>query len=147
MKISGGASLGYWEMGRPRSATTPTITMTMEITMATMGRLMKKRAMSLPLLLPGGGGWRTGRRLLLKRLRGDGHTGPDFLDAFHNHALARLQAFIHHPPGSGASPHRAPPEVHLVVRTHYGHLVSPLQLGDRPLGNQQRPLLRLDQGP
>jgi hypothetical protein len=36
---------GYWAIGRPRIETIPTITMTIEITMATMGRLMKKLTM------------------------------------------------------------------------------------------------------
>ena len=39
--ISGGTMLGYCATGRLRKETTPTITMTMEITMATIGRLMK----------------------------------------------------------------------------------------------------------
>ena len=33
--------LGNWETGRPISVTAPTITVTMAITMATMGRLIK----------------------------------------------------------------------------------------------------------
>ena len=37
--------LGNWAMGSPSIATTPTMTMRMEITMATMGRLIKNLAM------------------------------------------------------------------------------------------------------
>ena len=40
--ISGGVISGYWATGRLESATPPTITVRMEITMATMGRRMKK---------------------------------------------------------------------------------------------------------
>src|SRR5213595_1468905 len=40
--IRGGVMSGYWEIGRRESETPPTITVTMEITMATMGRRMKK---------------------------------------------------------------------------------------------------------
>ena len=39
----GGAISGYWAMGRLRMAARPAITMKIEITMAKMGRSMKKR--------------------------------------------------------------------------------------------------------
>src|ERR1700757_1114910 len=39
--ISGGTMLGYWATGRLRKETTPTITMMMAITMATIGREIK----------------------------------------------------------------------------------------------------------
>ena len=38
---------GYWAMGRPRIETIPTITMMIEMTMATMGRLMKNLVMAI----------------------------------------------------------------------------------------------------
>ena len=44
--ISGGTMFGNWAMGRSDMATRPTITMRIEITMATMGRLMKNRDMA-----------------------------------------------------------------------------------------------------
>ena len=37
--------MGYWAMGRPRMATMPTMTMTMAMTIATIGRLIKNLAM------------------------------------------------------------------------------------------------------
>src|SRR6266850_6718541 len=40
--ISGGVMSGYWAMGNRDSDTAPTITVTIEITIATMGRRMKK---------------------------------------------------------------------------------------------------------
>src|ERR1039458_1729845 len=43
MRISGGTTLGNWEMGRVVIETRPTNTIRMAMTMATMGRLMKKR--------------------------------------------------------------------------------------------------------
>jgi hypothetical protein len=43
--IIGGTISGYCEMGRPLMATTPSRTVMMEITIATIGRLTKKRAM------------------------------------------------------------------------------------------------------
>src|SRR3954471_9943131 len=45
MRISGGTICGNWEMGNVNIDTAPMITMRMEITMATIGRLMKKRYM------------------------------------------------------------------------------------------------------
>src|SRR5512143_640394 len=41
----GGTTSGYWAMGSPDIATSPTRTVMMEITIATIGRLTKKRAM------------------------------------------------------------------------------------------------------
>src|SRR6266850_2130165 len=43
IRISGGTILGNWETGRLIIETAPTMTIRMAITMATMGRLMKKR--------------------------------------------------------------------------------------------------------
>src|SRR5215469_14939026 len=40
--IWGGTMFGNWASGSPRTAMMPTITMMIEITIATMGRLMKK---------------------------------------------------------------------------------------------------------
>src|SRR5512139_3933207 len=42
----GGTISGYCAIGRPRIATRPSITVTIEITIATIGRLTKKRAMA-----------------------------------------------------------------------------------------------------
>jgi hypothetical protein len=42
----GGTISGYCAIGSPFIATTPTRTVTMEITIATIGRLTKKRAMA-----------------------------------------------------------------------------------------------------
>src|SRR6202142_3333684 len=39
--------LGYWAIGSPAIATRPTITMTIAITIATMGRLIKNRYMTV----------------------------------------------------------------------------------------------------
>src|SRR6266850_4479921 len=41
MKISGGTTLGNCAIGNPAMVTSPTITMMIEITIATIGRLMK----------------------------------------------------------------------------------------------------------
>ena len=39
----GGVISGYWEMGRARTATSPAITITIETTVAKIGRSIKKR--------------------------------------------------------------------------------------------------------
>src|SRR4051812_28610394 len=49
MEMVGGATSGYWAIGSLTSATTPTITMTIDKTMAKMGRSIKKRDMGDPL--------------------------------------------------------------------------------------------------
>src|SRR6185436_10001036 len=46
MKISGGTTLGNCATGSPTMVTSPTMTMMIEITMATIGRLMKNFDMS-----------------------------------------------------------------------------------------------------
>src|SRR2546430_8409651 len=43
--IIGGTMSGYWAIGSPFIATRPSITMMIDITIATIGRLTKKRAM------------------------------------------------------------------------------------------------------
>src|SRR5512134_2104586 len=91
----GGTTSGYWAMGRPDIATSPTMTVMMEITMATIGRLTKKLAMLLRLghglrRAPSGG---CGRH----RLRGDGRALADLLQAFHDDLLPGLQALLDQP--------------------------------------------------
>src|SRR5512138_3235331 len=52
--MSGGVISGYWAMGGRVSDTAPTITVTMEITIATIGRRMKKLPIAhLPVAPPG----------------------------------------------------------------------------------------------
>src|SRR6266403_95061 len=46
IRISGGTILGNWETGRLTIETAPTMTIRMAITMATTGRLIKKRYIS-----------------------------------------------------------------------------------------------------
>src|SRR6202142_3863335 len=81
MRASGGTIFGNWAIGRPRKATTPTITVSKAMTIATIGRLMKNFA---PARLPGG-------------LRGGEGQGihhrafPDLLNALRNDPVARAQ--------------------------------------------------------
>ncbi|SRR5260221_8481131 len=54
MRISGGTMLGNWAMGNWSMETAPTSTIRMAITIATMGRLMKKRYMAVGPAVSGG---------------------------------------------------------------------------------------------
>src|SRR5215218_82247 len=79
--ICGGTIAGNWATGRPSSATIPPRTVTIAMTMATIGRRMKKRDMSV----------------VLRRLRV--HRGPvAHRRRVDDHPLARLQAFFDDPP-------------------------------------------------
>src|SRR5512138_1154310 len=81
----GGTISGYWAIGRPDMATRPRRTVTMEITIATIGRLTKKRAMlarlpcGLGLALRGGGG--------RHRLRAHHGAVAHLLEALHHDLL------------------------------------------------------------
>src|SRR5512144_587146 len=78
----GGTTSGYWAIGSPDIATRPRMTVMMEITIATIGRLTKKRDMLLRLgqglrrALSGG----CGRH----RLRAHGRALADLLQALHH---------------------------------------------------------------
>ena len=99
---------GYWAMGRPRMATIPTMTMMIEMTMATIGLLMKNLAMA-GYLFPGlglglasglaSGFWAAPVSLVsrAKRLRAHRHSVPNLLGPFRNHLLPGLQTFLDDP--------------------------------------------------
>src|SRR5690349_18104555 len=87
-RMVGGARKGYCSKLRLRRVLSPSRTMMIEMTMATMGRRMKKLAMALALHHRGGGrlgGGRTGRHL---------DPGADLLHAFHHDPVAGLQPFV-----------------------------------------------------
>src|SRR5512147_2585146 len=131
----GGTTSGYWATGSPDIATSPTRTVTMEITIATIGRLTKKRAMLLRLgrrlrsTLAGGG-----RR---RGLRAHHDALPHLLQALDHDLLARLQALLDHPEAVHARPDLDVAERHLVALAHHRHAVEVLQLGHRPLGHEE----------
>src|SRR5262245_18898400 len=122
---SGGAIAGNCETGRLTMVMAPTMTVRSEITIATIGRLMKKRD------------------TLASRLRGpvggdvDGCTVPYLQLALDNHAFAGFQAVGHDPELPDAVANRDRTDRHLAVRAHHRDLVTALQLGDRALRNQQ----------
>src|SRR5215831_12386357 len=125
---------GYSATGSCTIATTPTITMRMEITMATMGRLMKKTAMeAYRLLRRHGGGWRA-------RVHPDLLTRAHPIAPFDDDPLVRLEAL-------GDDPERADPLVGLhraqvdgIVRLHDRDLVNALHVVDGALWDEQRVL-------
>src|SRR6266478_3731617 len=114
----------------------PTITMTMEITMATMGRLIKNFDIGLPCL-----------RLRGKRLRVHLHARTHLLYSFADHALARLQPFRDNPLAAHTVADFDRADAHFVLAVHRRHLVAALQLRHRTLRHQQRVFLDADSRP
>src|SRR5229473_5394650 len=119
-------------MGSPAIETAPTITMRMEITMATMGRLMK----NLDMELLSRRFRRCGIRLGIHR-----HARANFLHALGHHSFARLQAIVNDPLVAHAVTGLHVPNSNLVFAVYYCYLVVALQLGYSPLRDQQRALL------
>src|SRR6058998_2822726 len=96
--IGGGMIDGNWAIGSPVIATRPRTTVTMAMTIATMGLSTKKRDME------SAGRGRTARRRRragLERLDREGHPGLHVLQARHDDGLARLQTLVDDPEFSG----------------------------------------------
>src|SRR5271165_7094884 len=142
MRISGGTTLGNWEMGRVVIETRPTKTMRMAMTMATMGRLMKKRYIT------------TGKSSFLAHGRhGIRHSGlirlgiyqrslPDPLHALGDDPLVRLQALVDQPVVAHLLSHLHRFDMGLVLRVNNRHLVGTLQFHNRALRQQNRSVAR-----
>src|SRR5258707_923816 len=111
---------GNWATGKAAIVTAPTITVRIEMTIATIGRLMKNLDISVS---------------LQERLRADLRAGTSLLDSFGHHALAHLQSFDH-------DPHRADPiaEFHgpnadRICIVHHGDLIAALLFRHSALRN------------
>src|SRR5271155_2690784 len=78
--------LGNCATGKVRMVSVPTSTRTIEITMATMGRLIKNFDMGLP-----------SRSFRGKRLRVHLHPGTHLLHALGDHSFARFESFRNNP--------------------------------------------------
>src|ERR1700674_957073 len=102
-------------MGKLMIVIVPRITVTNEITIATIGRLMKN--LDIRLISLGLCGKRLGVHL---------HARPHLLHALGNHAFARLQPLRNDPLGSNAVAHWDRPYAPLVLAVHNGYLISPL---------------------
>src|SRR5271154_950713 len=85
--ICGSAIFGNWEVGSPSIDTMPAMTIKIEITIATIGRLIKNLDMSVAL----------GRRPNDIRLRANRCTFPDLHEALNNDLFSRLQPLCDDP--------------------------------------------------
>src|SRR5271169_3851609 len=131
--------LGNCATGKLRTVSEPTNTMTIEITMATMGRLMKNFDMGH-------------LSLSIRRSLALGH---EWL-GIHAHTTAHSLNSFNHDSVSGLEPARDDPSVinpvghsdrsnfNFVIGANDRDLVAPLQLRHGPLWNQQRPRLGPD---
>src|SRR6266545_3553869 len=130
---------GYSATGSCTIATTPMITMRMEITIATIGRSMKNLAM-----------WSLLRRVGLggrARRESDLLAGPHAVAALDDDPLAGLEAGRDDPEraDAGVGLHRA--HVDGLVRADHRDLVHALNVLHGPLGDQERVLPHLDDAP
>src|SRR5438093_1288731 len=135
--ICGGTMSGNCATGSPRIATRPPMTVTMAMTIATMGRPMKNRDMAL---FPRGR-WSRRRRGLRNRLRVDDDARLDLLNSLDDDALSGAQTLLDDPETADAIPGLDRPDFDLVARTDDGDLVEALKLRHCALGNEDRALL------
>src|SRR4051812_18357923 len=123
--ICGGTMFGNCANGKPSNETMPTSTVTMAMTIATIGRRMKKAAISVT-------------RVRARRSRGYERFSADLgprreLPGVDNHAVARLDALVDDPPRSDPFPERDGFDLDGVVRRDDAHLRCPLEVGHRAL--------------
>src|SRR6267378_2304617 len=122
--------LGNWATGRLNMLIAPTITMTMEMTMATMGRLIKNFDMVLPSLTFDG-----------KRLGVHLHAWTYLLYALGNHAFASFQSVQDNPLGADPVAHLNRPDAHFVLVVQCRDLIAALQLRHSALRDKERVFL------
>src|SRR5580692_8077483 len=136
--ICGGRICGNCAIGSPRSATAPMSTVMIAMTIATMGRRMKKADMvdSSPLVsssvFHAGRARRRARSVLGGHgFRIDERAFGDFLDALDDDAVALRDAFL-----DDLEPVRARPQLHFLQRNF---VVGPDDRdGERPLHGDER---------
>src|SRR5215475_9793205 len=127
----GGARKGYCSKERRASVNVPMITITIEMTMATIGRRMKKLDTGLPSGLPLAGGRgrrrllaRSGRRRARRRVAARPqrglhlHAGPYLLHALDDDALSWLEPLGHDVEVADPLVEGHGPESHLVLGVH-----------------------------
>src|SRR4029077_17249080 len=109
--------------------TAPTITVKIAITMATIGRFMKKFDTVISSVARPG--------LVARRFWFNVHARCDLLNPVDDHALTRVQPIADDPerPNLVANVNRL--NAHGVVTVHSGHLIAALQLGNGLLRNKQ----------
>src|SRR5712692_10481089 len=128
--------LGNCATGSARMVREPTSTRTMEITMATMGRLIKNFDIRLPSL-----GFR-GIRLGVYH-----HARTHLLHALGNHAFALLQALSDNPLIADAVAHLDRANAHFAFAVHHRDLIAALQLRNCTLRDKQGALLHTARPP
>src|SRR6266852_6945660 len=122
--------LGNCAMGKLRMLREPTSTKTMEITIATIGRLMKNFDMGLPSL-----------RFHGKRLGLHLHAWTHLLYALGNHAFACFQSCRNNPLVADTVGDLNCPDVHFVLVVHDRDLIAALQFRNCTLRYKQSALL------
>src|ERR1039458_7532213 len=145
MRISGGTTLGNWEMGRVVIETRPTKTMRMAMTMATMGRLMKKRYITttgIGSFL--GHSCRIIGRSRFIRLRIHHGSLLDPLRALRDDPVIWCKPLFDEPIIAHLFPHLDRSNMGLVLSINRGHLVGTLQFHHRALRQQYGPVTRFD---
>src|SRR5579871_1623132 len=109
--------LGNWATGSLRIVRPPTSTSTIEITIATIGRLMKNFDIGSP-----------SRCVCAERLWIDPHPRPDLLSSFHHDCVPGMEPIRDHPAVVNLHSDGNWLNDHLVVVVHYCDLVTALQL-------------------
>src|SRR6185503_1586376 len=137
--IGGGSISGNSASGRPDIAINPPITVTIAITIATIGLLMKN------LEIIGFYPCNLWMDLVVRSHECDGfydHSGTDFHRSFRDYCFARVESLGNEPHRAAALAdfHRA--KAHLIVWTNNRDLIGSLQLRHRSLRHHQRILLR-----
>src|SRR5580700_11632650 len=122
--------LGNCATGKLRMVRVPTSTSTMEITMATMGRLIKNFDIGLPSLARS------------ERLGVDQHAWTHFLHALGDHAVARLESVVDNPVAAHKVADFNRADDYFVLIVHGRDLITALQLCHCTLRNQQRVFLK-----
>src|ERR1700676_2820094 len=117
---------GNWAVGRVSMETSPTMTMRIEITMATMGRLMKNFDILSAL------------RYRISELGVDRHTLPHLLDAFRAHAFSGIEPVVDNPHRAHSVGDFHSTNGDLVVLADHCNLIGSLQFGDSALRDKQR---------
>src|SRR6266566_3573064 len=116
--------LGNCAIGRPAIVTTPTITVTIAITMATIDEKLGHNSIACR---------RSGRGRDLDR-----HAIPDFLHALHHNSLAGFEALVNNPHGPAPLSHFDRAHADFVIAADHSYLVHALELRDCFLRYQQR---------
>src|SRR5580765_6935622 len=128
--------LGNCATGSLRTVSEPTRTRTMEITIATMGRLIKNFDMTLP-----------AHRVRGEWFRIDPYSSAHFLHPFGDNPLAWIEPTCDHPAPIHLWSYGDRTNGDLVLGVKDCHLIATLKLRNGALRNQQRSFLRPDYRP